>query len=214
MPYNNTAIPPQREPTGTTQLPLSRVKKMIMLDAEIQLCAMNAAFTIAVATEMFIQYLAEQGHTVVKSERKPRRNIQYRDLANAVARLDNLEFLVDVVPRTVPFKTIKTSKALTSSGAGNTSANIAAHTANTTGPYVSPFGPNGNEVLNGVVGSNGASSGSGNGGAIDAVMNGNEQDDRAAEDREEDPNKQLELENLRRGSSVNGDESLQDIEMS
>ncbi|EHK98585.1 putative transcription factor C16C4.22 [Glarea lozoyensis 74030] len=88
MPYNNTAIPPQREPTGTTQLPrkrigfplVSRVKKMIMLDAEIQLCAMNAAFTIAVATEMFIQYLAEQGHTVVKSERKPRRNIQYRDL--------------------------------------------------------------------------------------------------------------------------------------
>jgi hypothetical protein len=30
--------------------------------------------------EMFIQYLAEQGHNVVKSERKPRRNIQYRDL--------------------------------------------------------------------------------------------------------------------------------------
>lgn len=29
---------------------------------------------------MFIQYLAEQGHNIVKSERKPRRNIQYRDL--------------------------------------------------------------------------------------------------------------------------------------
>lgn len=29
---------------------------------------------------MFIQYLAEQGHNVVKSERKPRKNIQYRDL--------------------------------------------------------------------------------------------------------------------------------------
>jgi DNA polymerase epsilon subunit 4 len=29
---------------------------------------------------MFIQYLAEQGHNVVKSEKKPRRNIQYRDL--------------------------------------------------------------------------------------------------------------------------------------
>lgn len=30
--------------------------------------------------EMFIRYLAEQGHNVVKSERKPRKNIQYRDL--------------------------------------------------------------------------------------------------------------------------------------
>ena len=30
--------------------------------------------------EMFVRYLAEQAHNVVKSERKPRRNIQYKDL--------------------------------------------------------------------------------------------------------------------------------------
>lgn len=29
---------------------------------------------------MFIQYLAQQGHNVVKSERKPRKVIQYKDL--------------------------------------------------------------------------------------------------------------------------------------
>ena len=29
---------------------------------------------------MFIRYLAEQGQNVVRSERKPRKNIQYRDL--------------------------------------------------------------------------------------------------------------------------------------
>lgn len=60
------------------------------------MCSNNAAFVITLATvsshsgsrisspnytqELFIQYLAEQGHRVVKSERKPRRNIQYRDL--------------------------------------------------------------------------------------------------------------------------------------
>ena len=59
------------------------------------MCSNNAAFVITLATvsqiskpfllsnnakEMFIQYLAEQGHNVVKSEKKPRRNIQYRDL--------------------------------------------------------------------------------------------------------------------------------------
>lgn len=30
--------------------------------------------------ELFIQYLAEQGYNVVKSERKPRKTIQYKDL--------------------------------------------------------------------------------------------------------------------------------------
>jgi len=74
------------------------------------MCSNNAAFVITIATEMFIQYMAEQGHNVVKAERKPRRNIQYRDLSNAVARIDNLEFLVDVVPRTIPYKEVKAKK--------------------------------------------------------------------------------------------------------
>lgn len=33
--------------------------------------------------EMFIRYLAEQAVNVVKSDRKPRRNIQYKDLGMA-----------------------------------------------------------------------------------------------------------------------------------
>lgn len=35
---------------------------------------------------MFIQYLAEQGHNVVKSERKPRKTIQYKDLGQFILR--------------------------------------------------------------------------------------------------------------------------------
>ncbi|KAG0652552.1 transcription factor [Hyphodiscus hymeniophilus] len=113
MPYNTAAIPPRRDATGTVQLPLSRVKKIVGQDNDINMCSNNAAFVITLACESFIQHLAEQGHNVVKSERKPRRNIQYRDLANAVARNDNLEFLADVVPRTVPFKEVKEKKAPT-----------------------------------------------------------------------------------------------------
>lgn len=56
---------------------------------------------------MFIQHLAEESHTQAKVDTKPRRNIQYKDVANAVARQDNLEFLEDVVPKTVPYKAIK-----------------------------------------------------------------------------------------------------------
>jgi len=111
MPYNNTPIAPPRETTGTVSLPLARVKKIISADDEVGACSNNASFVIALATEMFIQYLAEQTHTVVKTERKPRRNIQYRDVANAVARIDNLDFLGDVVPKTMPYKKFKEQKA-------------------------------------------------------------------------------------------------------
>jgi DNA polymerase epsilon subunit 4 len=56
---------------------------------------------------MFIQHLATTTHNVVKTERKPRRNIQYRDVSSAIAKTDNLEFAVDVVPKTTTFKEAK-----------------------------------------------------------------------------------------------------------
>ena len=75
---------------------------------------------------MFVQHLTDESHTQAKLERKPRRNIQYKDVgklisslhqphpnpsnilpANAVSHQDNLEFLEDIVPKTVPFKKIK-----------------------------------------------------------------------------------------------------------
>lgn len=56
------------------------------------------------ATEMFIQHLAETTQVVVRAEKKPRRNIQYRDVSSAVAKTDNLEFLTDVVPKTITMK--------------------------------------------------------------------------------------------------------------
>ncbi|OTA98842.1 hypothetical protein M426DRAFT_43640, partial [Hypoxylon sp. CI-4A] len=113
MPYNTTAIPPRKEVTGQTQLPLSRVKKIVAQDEDISICSNNAAFVITLATEMFIQYLAEEGLNMARTERKPRRNIQYKDLAAAVAAKENLEFLEDVIPKTVPFKKIQAEAAAT-----------------------------------------------------------------------------------------------------
>ncbi|KAI8628295.1 hypothetical protein F5Y19DRAFT_476701 [Xylariaceae sp. FL1651] len=113
MPYNTTAIPPRKEVTGQTQLPLSRVKKIIAQDQDISICSNNAAFVITLATEMFIQYLAGEGLNMAKLERKPRRNIQYKDLANAVSHQDNLQFLEDIIPKTVPYKQIKAHAAAT-----------------------------------------------------------------------------------------------------
>ncbi|KAM0257528.1 hypothetical protein ACHAQJ_004342 [Trichoderma viride] len=107
MPYNTNAILPRKEPTGQTQLPLSRVKKIISQDPDVQMCSNNAAFVITLAAEMFIQHLTEESHTQAKLERKPRRNIQYKDVANAISRRDNLEFLEDVAPKTTTFKKAK-----------------------------------------------------------------------------------------------------------
>jgi len=191
MPYNTTPIPPRREPVGQAQLPLSRVKKIIGLDSDINICSNNAAFVITLATEMFIQYMAEQGHNVVKSERKPRRNIQYRDLSNAVARLDNLEFLVDIVPRTIPYKQVKEKKV--PQGPNLTNGESSMETGQTT---LDVRGT----VLNGA-----------NGFGHDGVGDDGEG---AA-----DPNAQLEMEIRGARSSsgsgdVNGEKISQDVEMS
>lgn len=92
---------------------VARVKKIIATDPDTSACSANAAYVITVATEMFLQHLVEQAYMQVRSEHsaKPRRNIQYRDVANAVARVENLEFLGDVVPRTTTVKKWKESKS-------------------------------------------------------------------------------------------------------
>ena len=67
---------------------MARIKKIIRADIDTGECSNNAAFAIAVATESFVQYLVEQTYTVVKSERKPRRNIQYKDVGACTAFRD------------------------------------------------------------------------------------------------------------------------------
>ncbi|KAF1928077.1 uncharacterized protein M421DRAFT_421260 [Didymella exigua CBS 183.55] len=111
MPYNNTPIAPSKEVTGHVSLPLARVQKIIQADPERLTVTKNASFAIALATEMFVQHLSITTHNVVKTERKPRRNIQYRDVSGAVSRTDNLEFLVDVVPKTVQYGAYRKRKA-------------------------------------------------------------------------------------------------------
>ncbi|KAJ9604368.1 hypothetical protein H2200_011202 [Cladophialophora chaetospira] len=148
MPYNNAPIEPPEEITGSTALPLARVKKIIAQDEDIAQCSNSASFAIAVATENFIRYLAEQAHTVVKSERKPRRNIAYKDIATAVSRIDNLEFLSDTVPKTKTYRQYREEKA-----------REAEERAAATGPMNGTNGENGASVFdmmrNGQNGANG-----------------------------------------------------------
>jgi len=154
MPYNNAPIEPPEEITGGNALPLARIKKIIAQDDDIAQCSNSASYAISIATEIFIRYLAEQAHTVVKSERKPRRNINYKDIATAVSRIDNLEFLSDTVPRTKTYRQYREEKA-----------REAEASANSTGP--NGIGGDGNSSIytmmknghqNGVNGVNGTAS--------------------------------------------------------
>jgi DNA polymerase epsilon subunit 4 len=111
MPYNTSAIPPRQAATGENNLPLSKIKKIISQDEDVEKCSTNAAFIICLATEMFIQHMTKEAHNNARVERKPRKNIQYQDLANAVAHHDNLQFLEDTIPRAVPYKKIKVAAA-------------------------------------------------------------------------------------------------------
>ena len=121
---------------------------------------------------MFIQHLADEAHTQAKLERKPRRNIQYKDLgpslistisllpssltsltASAVSHHDHLEFLEDVVPKTVPYKKIRAAAGTTqarlrgenatedAAAAANASASSRPLTANGTAAIVNGEGP-------------------------------------------------------------------------
>ncbi|CBX94120.1 hypothetical protein LEMA_P037940.1 [Plenodomus lingam JN3] len=95
------------QPPTNPRLTVARVQKIITADPAHLTVSKNASFAIALATEMFIQHLATTTHNVVKAERKPRRNIQYRDVSSAVSKTDNLEFLVDVVPKTTTWGAVK-----------------------------------------------------------------------------------------------------------
>ncbi|KAI9053079.1 hypothetical protein LZ554_003348 [Drepanopeziza brunnea f. sp. 'monogermtubi'] len=211
MPYNTTAIPPRKEPTGTTQLPLSRVKKIVQADPDIQAFSNAAAFVLTRATELFTQMLAEKAHEVAKSEKKPRRNLQYRDIATAVANHENLQFLGDTVPKTMTYGEYL-KRAAAKAGANKTKTN---------GESAVEAGQTTLDGMKSAAATNGT-----NGFGTHAAKLGEEREG-GEDEREEDadPNEQLKKENLgprlSSGSTisnpatyVNGKEGSEDVEMS
>ncbi|RKP04806.1 histone-fold-containing protein [Thamnocephalis sphaerospora] len=83
-------------PTGTTQLPAARVKRIIKEDSEIATCSADAVFLISVATEMFLKQTAQL--SIQHAHREKRKTVAYKDVANLVAERENLEFLTGRCP--------------------------------------------------------------------------------------------------------------------
>ncbi|KAF9115002.1 hypothetical protein BGX27_009221 [Mortierella sp. AM989] len=85
---------------GVTQLPAARVKRIIKEDRDVQMVSNDAVFLISMATELFLEGFTAKAFNLAKIEK--RKTVSYKDLATAVTQHDSLEFLQDVVPKTMP----------------------------------------------------------------------------------------------------------------
>ncbi|KAG0297127.1 hypothetical protein BGZ96_007678 [Linnemannia gamsii] len=84
---------------GTTQLPVARVKRIIKEDKDVQMVSNDAVFLISLATELFLESFTTKAFNLAKIEK--RKTVSYKDLATAVTQHDSLEFLQDVIPKTM-----------------------------------------------------------------------------------------------------------------
>lgn len=107
-PRANTKKAAAPVPGNSLTLPLARVKRIIKQDEDIVACSTSAVYAIASATvgihaqgreektnmirqEMFVQYLTEQA--LLRARLEKRKRMHYNDFADAVASIDQLQFL-------------------------------------------------------------------------------------------------------------------------
>jgi len=81
-------------------LPLAKIKRIFKLDPDYISASQSAVYASGLATELFVQYLAEQASLLARMDK--RKKVQYKDFSNAVAGHDSLTFLSDTVPKTQP----------------------------------------------------------------------------------------------------------------
>merc|ERR1719187_902653 len=87
---------------GTNQfknqaLPLARVKKIMKLDDEVKMISAEAPCLFAKAAEIFISELTLRAW--IHTEDNKRRTLQRNDIAMAISKFDQFDFLIDIVPR-------------------------------------------------------------------------------------------------------------------
>uniref|UniRef100_A0A069DRX5 Nuclear transcription factor Y subunit gamma n=1 Tax=Panstrongylus megistus TaxID=65343 RepID=A0A069DRX5_9HEMI len=78
-------------------LPLARIKKIMKLDDDVKMISAEAPVLFAKAAELFIQELTLRSW--VHTEDNKRRTLQRNDIAMAISKYDQFDFLIDIVPR-------------------------------------------------------------------------------------------------------------------
>lgn len=78
-------------------LPLARIKKIMKLDEDVKMISSEAPVLFAKAAELFIQEITLRSW--VHTEDNKRRTLQRNDIAMAITKYDQFDFLIDIVPR-------------------------------------------------------------------------------------------------------------------
>lgn len=78
-------------------LPLARIKKIMKLDEEVKMISAEAPLLFAKACEIFICELTLRAW--IHTEENKRRTLQRSDIALAISKYDQFDFLIDIVPR-------------------------------------------------------------------------------------------------------------------
>lgn len=81
----------------THGLPLARIKKIMKVDRNVKMVSGDTPVIFSKACELFIQELTMRAWT--NAEVNKRRTLQKGDIASAITRSDEFDFLVDIVPR-------------------------------------------------------------------------------------------------------------------
>merc|ERR1712141_557735 len=78
-------------------LPLARIKKIMKLDEDVKMISAEAPVLFSKAAEIFIHELTMRAW--IHTEDNKRRTLQRNDIAMAITKYDQFDFLIDIVPR-------------------------------------------------------------------------------------------------------------------
>ncbi|PVD23614.1 hypothetical protein C0Q70_16887 [Pomacea canaliculata] len=79
------------------ELPLARIKKIMKLDEDVKMISAEAPVLFAKAAEIFVSELSLRAW--IHTEDNKRRTLQRNDIAMAISKFDQFDFLIDIVPR-------------------------------------------------------------------------------------------------------------------
>jgi len=79
------------------ELPLARIKKIMKIDEDVRMISSEAPLLFAKAAQIFITELTLRAW--IHTEDSKRRTLQRNDIAMAITKFDQFDFLIDIVPR-------------------------------------------------------------------------------------------------------------------
>nr|VWO97887.1 Vacuolar protein-sorting-associated protein 4 [Ganoderma boninense] len=81
-------------------LPLARIKKVMKSDLDVKMIAADAPILFCKACEIFIAEITARAFIIADSNK--RRTLSRADIAKALSKSDQFDFLIDIVPREEP----------------------------------------------------------------------------------------------------------------